>query len=126
MVASRASLPVASSRDPSPTIRSQRTRMVSAMDDRRARHTDAHASAGGAAAAPRRGLGAPQGMDKGRGLGEPFGHTERTDAWWLQPLVQGLALLVLGAYATWAAFQGRNYEWGHYLSPFYSPLMKPK
>jgi hypothetical protein len=27
----------------------------------------------------------------GRGLGEPFGATERTDAWWLQPLAQGVA-----------------------------------
>jgi hypothetical protein len=79
-----------------------------------------------AVAAPKRGLGAPPGGDRGRGLGEPFGATERTDAWWLQPVVQGLALLVLGAYATWAAFQGNHYEAGNYLSPFYSPLMKPK
>jgi hypothetical protein len=77
-------------------------------------------------AAPRRGLGAPPGGDRGRGLGEPFGATERTDAWWLQPIAQGAALLVLGAYATWAAFQGNHYEFGNYLSPFYSPLMKPK
>jgi hypothetical protein len=26
-------------------------------------------------------------------------------------------------YATWAAFQGNNYEFGPYLSPFYSPLL---
>jgi hypothetical protein len=56
----------------------------------------------------------------------PFGATERRDMWWLEPLVQGLALLVLGAYATWAAFQGAHYEFGNYLSPFYSPLLKPK
>ena len=33
---------------------------------------------------------------------------------------------VLGAfvvYATWAAFQGEHYEFGPYLSPFYSPLL---
>ena len=33
---------------------------------------------------------------------------------------------VLGAfvvYATWAAFQGNHYEYGPYLSPFYSPLL---
>jgi hypothetical protein len=91
------------------------------------RHTEAHGSVGASAvAAPKRGLGAPPGGDRGRGLGEPFGATERTDAWWLQPVVQGLALLVLGAYATWAAFQGNHYEIGNYLSPFYSPLMKPK
>ena len=97
------------------------------MEDRRLRHTEAGSMAGGStAAAPQRGLGAPPGGDRGRGLGEGFGATERTDAWWLQPIVQGLALLVLGAYATWAAFQGNNYELGNYLSPFYSPLMKPK
>ena len=97
------------------------------MEDRRTRHTEASATAGASAvAAPKGGLGAPPGENRGRGLGEPFGATERTDAWWLQPVVQGLALLVLGAYATWAAFQGNNYELGNYLSPFYSPLMKPK
>jgi hypothetical protein len=91
------------------------------------RHTEAHGSAGASAvAAPKRGLGAPPGGDRGRGLGERFGATERTDAWWLQPVAQGAALLVLGAYATWAAFQGNHYEFGNYLSPFYSPLMKPK
>jgi hypothetical protein len=97
------------------------------MDERRmhASHT-ASAVSPAAAAPPRRGLGAPPGQDRGRGLGEPFGVTERSDAWWLQPLVQGLALLSLGAYATWAAFQGNHYEFGHYLSPFYSPLLKPK
>jgi hypothetical protein len=53
----------------------------------------------------------------------PFGRTMRRDAWWAQPL---LTFLVLGAfvvYATWAAFQGEHYEYGPYLSPFYSPLL---
>ncbi len=93
----------------------------------------ASGAAGGAAVAnpatparPTRGLGAPPGGDRGRGLSEGFGRTERTDAWWLQPVVQGLALLVLGAYATWAAFQGNHYATANYLSPFYSPLLKPK
>jgi hypothetical protein len=81
--------------------------------------------AGRAPARPAHGLGAPPGLDRGRGGEEGFGKTERTDAWWLQPLVQGLTLLGLGAYATWAAFQGVHYEWGNYLSPFYSPLLKP-
>jgi hypothetical protein len=71
-------------------------------------------------------MGAADPATRGRAYGEPFGRTERTDAWWVQPLVQGLALAILGAYATWAAFQGRDYAFGHYLSPFYSPLMKPK
>jgi hypothetical protein len=72
-------------------------------------------SSTGAATAPRR----------GQAYGLPFGSTARTDAWWLQPLVQAVGLLVLGAYATWAAFQGVHYEHGNYLSPFYSPLLKP-
>jgi hypothetical protein len=53
----------------------------------------------------------------------PFGRTLRRDAWWVQPL---LTFVVLGAfvvYATWAAFQGNHYEYGPYLSPFYSPLL---
>ena len=53
----------------------------------------------------------------------PFGATMRRDAWWVQPL---LTFAVLGAfvvYATWAAFQGEHYEYGPYLSPFYSPLL---
>ena len=28
-------------------------------------------------------------------------------------------------YATWRAFEGKFYEWGPYLSPFYSPLIDP-
>jgi hypothetical protein len=52
-----------------------------------------------------------------------FGETMRRDAWWGQPL---LTLVVLGGfvvYATWAALQGDHYEYGPYLSPFYSPLL---
>ena len=29
-------------------------------------------------------------------------------------------------YATWRAFEGKLYEWGPYLSPFYSPLIDPQ
>jgi len=50
-----------------------------------------------------------------------FGQTMRRDVWWVQPLI---VLIVFGSflvYATWAAFQGRNYHSGPYLSPFYSP-----
>ena len=35
-------------------------------------------------------------------------------------------VVVLGAfsiYATWRAFENQYYEWGPYLSPFYSPLI---
>jgi hypothetical protein len=41
--------------------------------------------------------------------------------WWLQPLLVVIVLGGFGIYATWSALQGRGYEWGPYLSPFYSP-----
>jgi hypothetical protein len=73
------------------------------------------------------------GSAPGDGAGAPrrFGATSRRDAWWVQPLLVVLGLGGFGAYSTWAAFQGRNYEWGPveglpaYLSPFYSPLFTP-
>jgi hypothetical protein len=52
-----------------------------------------------------------------------FGETSRRDAWWVQPLVVFLALSAFVVYATWAAFQGDHFEYGPYLSPFYSPLL---
>src|SRR5437667_460899 len=57
-----------------------------------------------------------------------FAATERRDAWWVAPLVQGLLLATLIGYANWAAIQGNNYYVPHaggggYLSPFYSPLI---
>jgi hypothetical protein len=53
----------------------------------------------------------------------PFGRTMRRDAWWVQPLVTFVVLGAFVVYATWAALQGRHYEYGPYLSPFYSPLL---
>jgi hypothetical protein len=50
-----------------------------------------------------------------------FGETTRRDLWWVQPLVVLVVLLGFIVYATWAAFQGTNYTYGPYLSPFYSP-----
>jgi hypothetical protein len=50
-----------------------------------------------------------------------FGQTMRADVWWAQPLVVFLGLGAFVVYSTWAAFQGRNYYFGPYLSPFYSP-----
>lgn len=50
-----------------------------------------------------------------------FGETARRDTWWLQPLVVFLGLSTFIVYSTWAAFQGVNYTFGPYLSPFYSP-----
>jgi hypothetical protein len=45
----------------------------------------------------------------------------RRDAWWVQPAIVFVILSAFIVYATWAAFQGRNYAYGPYLSPFYSP-----
>jgi hypothetical protein len=50
-----------------------------------------------------------------------FGQTARRDAWWLEPLLVFLVLGTFVVYSTWAALQARNYHWGPYLSPFYSP-----
>jgi hypothetical protein len=50
-----------------------------------------------------------------------FAATERRDAWWLAPALQGGLLAVLIGYANWAAFQGNHYQVGGYLSPLYSP-----
>jgi hypothetical protein len=52
-----------------------------------------------------------------------FGETTRRDSWWVQPLLIFLGLSAFIVYATWAAFQGNHYEYGPYLSPFYSPLL---
>ena len=50
-----------------------------------------------------------------------FGQTSRRDAWWVVPAVVFTILSAFLGYATWAAFEGRNYTYGPYLSPFYSP-----
>ena len=52
-----------------------------------------------------------------------FGDTERHDAWWSEAIPVILLLGGFGVYATLRAFEGRYYEWGPYLSPFYSPLI---
>jgi hypothetical protein len=55
-----------------------------------------------------------------------FGATLRRDAWWLELLPVVVILGLFGLYATVRAFEGRYYEWGPYLSPFYSPLIDPE
>jgi hypothetical protein len=50
-----------------------------------------------------------------------FGETARRDNWWVEPLLIFLGLSTFILYSTWAAFQGKNYTFGPYLSPFYSP-----
>jgi hypothetical protein len=50
-----------------------------------------------------------------------FGQTTRTGAWWLPSLLTFIGLGAFVVYSTWAAFQGNNYRFDHYLSPMYSP-----
>jgi hypothetical protein len=52
-----------------------------------------------------------------------FGETARRDGWWVQPAATFLGLSAFIVYSTWAAFQNAHYEFGPYLSPFYSPLL---
>ncbi|MDP2600232.1 MAG: succinate dehydrogenase [Deltaproteobacteria bacterium] len=52
-----------------------------------------------------------------------FGTTQRRDNWWLSPILVAFGLGSFGVYSTWAALQGQYYEFGPYLSPFYSPLL---
>jgi hypothetical protein len=47
----------------------------------------------------------------------------RRDAWWVQPVVVFIILSSFLVYATWAALQNAHFEFGPYLSPFYSPLL---
>jgi hypothetical protein len=54
-----------------------------------------------------------------------LGDTRRQDAWWVEIIPIVVVLGAFGIYATLRAFEGRFYEWGPYLSPFYSPLIDP-
>ena len=56
-------------------------------------------------------------------LGSGFGSTLRRDAWWVDAIPVIVVLTAFGIYATLRAFEGRFYDWGPYLSPFYSPLI---
>jgi hypothetical protein len=58
--------------------------------------------------------------------GRNFGATHRRDSWLLELLPVIILLGGFGVYATWRAFEGAHYEWGPYLSPFYSPLIDPE
>src|SRR2546426_3910394 len=53
-----------------------------------------------------------------------LGATARRDAWWVAPLLTFLALTTFGIYSAWAVWVGDHYEYGPYLSPFYSPNLK--
>jgi hypothetical protein len=63
---------------------------------------------------------------RGAAAGARLGVTQRRDPWWVEiaPVVAVLGLF--GLYATFRAFEGTDYEWGPYLSPFYSPLIDPE
>jgi hypothetical protein len=54
-----------------------------------------------------------------------FGATFRRDSWWVEILPIIIVMGSFSLYATWRAFEGVDYEWGPYLSPFYSPLIDP-
>lgn len=54
-----------------------------------------------------------------------FGASMRRDAWWVELVPVVVVLGAFSIYATWRAFENNHYEWGPYLSPFYSPLIKP-
>jgi hypothetical protein len=47
--------------------------------------------------------------------------TERRDLWWVEPVLVGLGFLAFIIYGTWRAFENDYFEYGNYLSPFYSP-----
>ena len=55
----------------------------------------------------------------------PLFGTQRKDTWWVGPLATGVGLLIFVVYVTWAGLVGVHYQWGPYLSPFYSPLIDP-
>ena len=99
-------------------------------DPQRQFSSGAAAAAAGPAVRGLPSTGTTPGGHRGSGYGLPFGATERTDGWWVKPLVQALGLALLLGYANWAAFLGADHyhyvENGrHYLSPFYSPYIHP-
>jgi hypothetical protein len=96
------------------------------MSDRDRKWSSSAGVAGAPAVAPGvPSTGTAPGKGRGAAFQQKFGETDRTDNWWGQPLAQAIGLGLLGLYGMWAAFQGAHYEYGHYLSPFYSPLWKP-
>lgn len=55
-----------------------------------------------------------------------LGSTLRRDAWWIEILPIIVVMGGFSIYATLRAFEGKYFEWGPYLSPFYSPLIDPE
>jgi len=58
--------------------------------------------------------------------GPRLGSTLRRDAWWTELIPVVLLMGAFSVYATLRAFEGKFYESGPYLSPFYSPLIDPQ
>jgi hypothetical protein len=56
-------------------------------------------------------------------LPKHLGETGRKDSWWVEPALIATGFTLFIVYATWRAFEGNYYEWGPYLSPFYSPKL---
>ena len=59
-----------------------------------------------------------------------FGATRRRDRWWIAPTVQGFMFTVLALYLffsgiVWTPLFGTGYEFEGYLSPLFSPLIRP-
>ena len=52
-----------------------------------------------------------------------WGDTERRDAWWVEAILVVIVFSSFLGYGTWAAMQNEHFEFGPYLSPFYSPLL---
>ncbi len=52
-----------------------------------------------------------------------YGETERQDAWWIEAILVVVVFSSFLGYGTWAAMQNEHFEFGPYLSPFYSPLL---
>ena len=55
-----------------------------------------------------------------RKIGE---RVERTDRWWVEPLIYVVVLGGFVLYATWASLVNASYYYDPYLSPFYSPCL---
>src|SRR5687768_8010414 len=52
-----------------------------------------------------------------------WGETERRDSWWVEAILVVVVFSSFLGYGTWAAMQNEHFEFGPYLSPFYSPLL---
>jgi hypothetical protein len=59
-----------------------------------------------------------------------IGRTRRRDTWWLAPTVQGIVFTICAGYLffsgiVWTPLFGTAYEVNGYLSPLFSPLIRP-